>query len=60
MEPGDKVTLATNRNIRAVVVKLPRNEGRKKPRALIQTDTDQLWVPVSDLIPLQGEEIDST
>ncbi len=56
MEAGDRVTLASDKSVQATVVKIPRSEGKKRPRAQIRTDGNvEMWVVQTDLLPLQKE-----
>lgn len=53
MEPGDTVTLASDMTFRGTLVRLPRSVGRKRPRALVQSQLGEQWIPVDELRPVQ-------
>lgn len=54
MTAGDPVTLAEDRSVKATIVRLPRSEGRKRPRVLIKTDQGvEMWVHVDELAPAE-------
>ena len=53
MEPGDTVTLASDSTFRGTLVRLPRSVGRKAPRALVQSQLGEQWIPISELLPVQ-------
>lgn len=54
MEPGDTVTLASDSTFRGTLVRLPRSVGRKQPRALVQSQLGEQWIPMSELRPVQS------
>lgn len=55
MEPGDTVTLASDMTFRGTLVRLPRSVGRKRPRALVQSQLGEQWIPVDELRPAPTE-----
>jgi len=55
MQPGDPVTLVSDRAVKATIIRLPRSEGRNRPRVLIKTDQGvEMWVHVDELMPLEA------
>jgi hypothetical protein len=56
MNEGDTVVLQDGSQ--GVLLKMPRSEGRKSPRALVQTIHGENWVPVADLKTLENEKME--
>ena len=54
MEPGDTVTLASDTTFRGTLVRMPRSVGRSQPRALVQSQLGEQWIPVDQLRPVQS------
>lgn len=59
MKEGQQAALG---NLTVFVVKLPRSEGRKRPRALVNIDGTERWVSLEELKDLSesSPEVDST
>ncbi len=56
MEVGDTVALASDKDFRGTVVKLPGSIGRKRPRVLIRTISGEQWLYMDELVAIQPEQ----
>jgi hypothetical protein len=58
MDIGDPVVLADG--TAAVLLKLPRSEGRKRPRVLVATLNGEQWVPLDELKKREDKELEGS
>lgn len=55
MTEGDRVSLNDAPYITGVVIKLPRSEGRKRPRCVVKTEDGERWFFVDELSVISAE-----
>lgn len=55
MTLGDRVCLADAPYIQGTIIRLPRSEGRKRPRCVIQTDDGERWFFLDELKPVTDD-----
>ncbi len=55
MSVGDTVTKVSDDTFRGTIVQLPRNVGRKRPRALVASLVGEYWVPVDELKKIETD-----
>lgn len=55
MKEGDRVRLLSDKSVVGVIARLPRSEGRNRPRCLVHTETGSMWVHVDELEKVESE-----
>jgi hypothetical protein len=56
MTEGDPVVLTDG--TQGTLLKLPRSEGRKRPRALVQLLNEQRWVHLDELKTVEAQKLE--